>query len=779
MASPRFTGHKHTAIFLAACLLLVGIIRFYPRPPLLADYSFSKSFFSQDKQLLRMSVSYDDKYRIFTPLKDIPLRFQQAVLFYEDRYFYYHPGVNPFSLFKGFLTTFIKKSRRQGASTITMQTARLLYHLNTKTIGGKLKQILLAIGLELRYSKKDILEAYLNLAPYGYNIEGAQAASLTYFKQRLEDINLVQAFTLAVIAQNPNQRHPDTPSGYQNMYKIRQQVFEHWLKKHPQDRAQQDFFNLPLTVFGPKDRPFTAEHLVTYLDQHFHQSEIFSSVDLSLQTQYEQTVREYINRKRSLGIRNASVVLLDTNTMQVKVLVGSANFYDDSISGQVNGVMAKRMAGSVLKSFVFGMALDKGLIHPMTLLRDTPQYFGIYSPENSDRQFVGPVFAQEALVRSRNIPAIELMRQVGIANFIDFLKQGGVAGLKGADHYGLSAAIGSIDISPLECARLYAMIANYGRLRPVSLTSEPASQEEKSLLSPEAAFVLFDMLTSNPAASKSLQPVNSYGEPVKVAWKTGTSYSFKDAWAAGIFGRYVLVVWVGNFSGEGNPHFWGRTAAGELFFELIAKTLRAKPTEHFAPLSHEGLNVKRVEVCAPTGDLPGRFCPQTTFSWFIPGVSPLKISSIHREVLVDKKTGLRACRYKENETQRRVFEFWPKEILKLFEEAGIRKKAIPRYMPGCDIEDTSRNGIPPEIILPVPGIAYYIVPSQRTAQVPLKANTDADAQRVFWFVDDVFVGSSRQYENLTHPMEQGTHYVQAVDDLGRSSSVQIQVVLAE
>ena len=779
MAFPRFTPRKYAAILLAACLLGLLLIRFYPRPSLLADYSFSKSFFSQDGQLLRLSVSYDEKYRIFIPLKDVPVSFQQAVLFYEDRYFYYHPGFNPVSLVKGFLTTFVKKSRRQGASTITMQTARLLYHLNTKTVSGKLKQIVLAVWLELRYSKKDILEAYLNLTPYGYNIEGAQAASLTYFKRRLEDINLVQAFTLAVISQNPNQRHPDTATGYQQMYQIRQQVFERWLRTHPQDSAQRDFFAMPLTVFGPKDRPFFAEHLVTYLDARVSQSEVFSSLDLSLQTHYEQAVREYVNRKKSLGINNASVVLLDVRTMQARVWIGSANFYDGQIAGQVNGVTAKRMAGSVLKSFLFGLALDRGLIHPMTLLRDTPQYFGIYAPENSDRQFVGPVFAQEALVRSRNIPAIELIRRVGIDQFIDFLKRGGVSYLRDATHYGLSAAIGSLDISPLECARLYAMVANYGKLRPIHLTRDPAPDEGEQLLSPEAAFILFDMLTTNPAPSQSLRLVNASGDPVKVAWKTGTSYSFKDAWAAGIFGPYVLVVWVGNFSGEGNPHFWGRTAAGELFFELAALTVRNQPAEPFSPLSADGLNVKRVEVCAPTGDLPGRFCPKTTFSWFIPGVSPLKVSSIHREVLLDKKTGLRACRYQESETEKRVFEFWPKDILTLFESAGIHKTPIPRYMPGCDIEETARQGVPPEIVLPVAGISYYIVSPAHTARVPFKANTDADARQVFWFVDDVFVGSGRPRESLISSLGQGKHLVQAVDDLGRSNSVEIEVVLGE
>lgn len=777
MQLKRLSNYKYAAILIAACLLVLGIIRFCPKAPLLEEYSFSKSFFAQDGQLLHLKVSYDDKYRTFVPLRDMPETFRNAVLLYEDRYFYYHPGFNPISLLNGFVTTFIKKTRRTGASTITMQTARILYHLNSKTIGGKLKQMLYAVWLEMRYSKKEILEAYLNLAPYGYNIEGAPAAALTYFKRRIEDINLVQALTLAVIPQNPNQRHPDTPAGYRQMEISRQRLFQNWLHRYPQDKEQQPFFDLPLPVFGPKNRPFLAPHLVNYLDARVQKNEVFSSLDLPLQTLYEQSIRSYINRKAKNGFSNATAVLIDTRSMQVRTLVGSADFYNKEIAGQVNGVIAQRMAGSVLKSFLFGMALDKGLLHPMTLLRDTPQYFGIYAPENSDRQFIGPVFAQDALVRSRNIPAMELSVTLGIQNFIDFLKRGGVAKLQSAEHYGISAAIGSLGISPLECARLYAMIANYGKARPVSFSPEAADNSGEQLLSPEAAFILFEMLSTNPPPLNAPRIFDSHGNPVKVAWKTGTSYSFKDAWAAGIFGDYVLVVWVGNFSGVGNPHFWGRTAAGELFFELISLTVRHKPNESFTPMLSTGLNVKKVPVCAPTGDLPGRFCPQTTLSWFIPGVSPLKISSVHRQIAIDKKTGLRACRYKAGETEMKVYEFWPKEILALFEKAGINKKSIPRYMPGCDIEETAHQGFAPEITLPTPNILYYADDEKGTASIPLKANADADAKNLFWFADGIFVGSTTSNAGLVTPLGQGTHQVQVADDLGRSNSVEIQVVL--
>jgi penicillin-binding protein 1C len=767
---------RHTVIILAVCLVFTGV-RFWPRESLLQKYSFSKSFFASGGELLRFNVSHDDKYRTFIPLSEMPQTFQNAVLLYEDRYFYYHPGVNPVALLKGFKETFIKKGRRQGASTITMQTARIVYNLNTKTFVGKLKQILFALCIEMRYSKKEILEAYLNLAPYGYNIEGAPAATLTYFKKRIADIDLVQSLTLAVIPQNPNQRRPDTDSGYEKMKEPRAALYKEWLKKNPHDIDKEHFITMPLEVYGPAHRPFFTPHLVNYLDFRSNKSEVFSSIDLPLQKLYEEKLREYLNRNASKGLNNASVVLLDTDTMQAKVLVGSADFNNDSISGQINGVTSKRMAGSVLKSFIYGIAVDKGLIHPRTLLKDTPQYFGVFAPENSDRQFSGPVLAKDALANSRNIPAMELALQIGLEDFLDFLRRGGVSRLRTADYYGISAAVGSLDITPLECARLYAALANYGVLREVSFTEEKSPLSGERLLSPEAAFILFDMLTSNLPPKPSLKVFDNGGQHVKVAWKTGTSYSYKDAWAAGIFGNYALVVWVGNFSGEGNPHFWGRTAAGELFFELAALTVRNKPDELFLPMSLEGLNVKEVDVCDPTGDLPGRFCPKTVKDFFIPGLSPIKTSEVHRQVLIDKKTGLRACAYKEGETYYKVYEFWPKEILLLFEQAGIKKQSIPRYVHGCDIEDTSLSGFAPEIILPTKDIVYYVHPQNPSREITLKASADADARSLYWFIDGIFAGSAKSGESLFLQMPQGNHKIQVSDDLGRHSYSYVTVTL--
>ncbi|MCR4663431.1 MAG: transglycosylase domain-containing protein, partial [Endomicrobiaceae bacterium] len=293
---------KNIITFIIICSAIILIIRFFPRAKILNDYTFSKSFFSHDGKLLRVTVSYDDKYRVFYPLNEIPEQIQQAVLMYEDKNFYFHIGINPVSLLRAINTTFISKNGKQGASTITMQTVRILYNLNTKTVAGKIKQILLALWLEMRYSKKDILEAYFNTAPYGYNIEGIGAASLIYFNKRLKDLELHEQLTLAVIPQNPNIRRPSLKSGFEKMKVARKILYDKWVKKYPQSKNKEHFFNMPMDIKSPKELPFYVPHVINYLNSKINKNEIYTTIDLKLQILFEECIKKYIDRNNSLGI---------------------------------------------------------------------------------------------------------------------------------------------------------------------------------------------------------------------------------------------------------------------------------------------------------------------------------------------------------------------------------------------------------------------------------------------------------------------------------------------
>lgn len=731
------------------------------KPPLLKKYTFSKSFFLRDGTLARFTTSYDDKYRLFIPLENIPKEMQEAVLLYEDKHFYKHFGVNFISLVRAFKETYINKSRRMGASTVTMQTARILFNLDTKTLWGKIKQIFCAFYLELFYSKKEILQAYLNTAPYGYNIEGVGAASLIYFHKRVQDLTLTEILTLAVIPQNPNQRRPSVKQGYENMAKSRQKLFKSWIKKYPQDEKYETFLKIKSGIFSPADLPFYIPHTVNFINNYTYETEVFTSLDLTMQQLVEKTTREFINKRSAYNLSNAAVILVNTKTMKVEAALGSVNFFDKAISGQVNGFSAQRMSGSTLKPFVYGLALEQGLIHPLTLLKDTPRYFGIYAPENSDNQFLGPVSARNALINSRNIPAIDLGVKVGLDNFNNLLKKTGIRNLRSAEYYGISGVIGSIDISLLELAKLYAAIANGGKIKNISFLKDEEIKEEGTILSPEASFVLFDMMTYNPLFNHK-KIYNYMGEEIKVAWKTGTSFAFKDAWAIGIFGDYVLGVWVGNFDGKSNNNVFGRTSAGELFTNLIEKIVKEKKSDFKQPV-YPTEKVVKTTFCAVDGGLPNKYCPTLTEDYFILGKSPIKMSNIFRPVFINKETGLRACYEEEGKTYTRIYEFWESDLEALFNKAKIYHLKPPLYEEGCEIKADTNTKNKPEILTPSPDITYYA----DGENIALRASAGADVSKLYWFVDNNFVCSSKAGEPCFIHTDAGVHKLLLLDDLDR------------
>ncbi|MFZ2171246.1 MAG: penicillin-binding protein 1C, partial [Methylococcaceae bacterium] len=561
----RVLRHKLTfALIILLTVIGLAVSHYAPEPPLSSLYPSSTAIYARHGELLRLTLAKDQQYRLWLPLQQIPESMRKATMLYEDRWFYQHPGVNPWALLRSGWMTYTQGAH-QGASTITMQLARQLYTINSRSLSGKAWQIAAAFWLELRFSKDDLLAAYLNTAPYGGNISGVAAASLIYFHKPAAQLTLTEALTLAVIPQNPVRR---SPSGKlpPALLDARLRLWQRWLQHFPQDQRYGADFNLPLLIYARADKPFIAPHLTNELLHRYPgEYHISSTINLPVQLSVKQQVDNYIIQNRASGIRNAAVLLLDTTTMQVNALIGSANFWDTGILGQVNGASAKRSPGSTLKPFVYALALDQSLIHPRTVLADTPTSFGSFSPENFDGRFTGPLTAQDALIRSRNIPALGLAAKLTQPSLYCFLQQSGVANLASEQHYGLSLALGGGELTMEELAQLYALLANHGELRTLQYRTDlkDTTAHPPTLISPAAAYITLDMLSHNarPDSGRPAIP--------KTAWKTGTSWGFKDAWAVGVAGHYVMVVWVGNFNNSGNTAFVGIKTAAPLFFTLI------------------------------------------------------------------------------------------------------------------------------------------------------------------------------------------------------------------
>lgn len=751
------------------------VLAFCPKPDLYSHTDFSTAILDRNGELLRLATASDERYRLHTSIDDIAPAAIDATLLYEDQYFYQHPGFNPASLVRAAWSTYVTRDRVMGASTITMQLARLRFSLDTRTLSGKLTQIARAIQIERHYAKQEILEAYLNLAPYGGNVEGIGTAARVYFDKPATDLTLTEALALAVIPQNPADRNPVSANGYTATMEARARLFALWAAAVDVSEVEHAQFEMPLAVRAPGNLPFLAPHFAQTQLAEAEPGVRHTTLNLALQRTVEQRLTSYLQRQQRHGLHNASALLIDHRSMQVLASVGSANFFDASIQGQVDGTRAKRSPGSTLKPFVYGLALDQGHIHPGTLLMDAPTRFAAYTPENFDRGFMGPITAQDALIYSRNVPATQLLADVGHETFQNLLVDARVTGLKAPDHYGLAMILGGNELTMQELVVLYAMLANQGVARSLvtDLVSDTPSFEAP-LLSPEAAFLTLDMLQANPRPD-ALTVHRSSGFPV--AWKTGTSYAFRDAWTVGVFGPYVLAVWTGNFDGSANPALVGRTAAAPLFFE-IADALIADLSPS-APAINPAMNVRKVDICAATGGLPGRYCPQTRKAWFIPGVSPIRVSDIHRPVSIDIESGLRACSLDPDTTREEIFEFWPSNIHALFRRAGIVVRRPPDWAPGCQARELGSEGIAPRITSPTPALTYHLrLDHDADSPVLLETIADADVKTVYWFVNEQFVGAAAPTETVLWSSAPGKHQVLVIDDLGRSRSQTFSVTVA-
>ncbi|RYY77397.1 MAG: penicillin-binding protein 1C [Gammaproteobacteria bacterium] len=730
----------------------------------------SQAFLAENGELLRLTLAADEQYRVWTPLKDISPQLAKAVLLYEDRWFYWHLGVNPQAVMRAAFRTY-SGGAQQGGSTISMQLARLFYGLNTKTPGGKFQQMILAIWLEMRYSKKDILEAYLNLAPYGSNVQGAGAASLIYFNKTAKQLSISEALTLAVIPQQPNKR-AGTNCLRSALNAPKERLLKRWLERYPMEESQARLARLPVHFHRIQDLPFRAPHFVDMLQQQSSiipgsdKAQVKTSINLGLQTLLERQTRQYLQEVSNKGIKNAAALLIDPKSMEVKAWLGSADYFNVDIQGQVNGVIAKRSPGSTLKPFIYALAMDQGILHPGSILKDAPTDFGPYTPENFDSKFRGPITAQDALIHSRNIPAVWTATQLRSPSLYNFLSMAGISQLQSETHYGLALVLGGGEVTMEELAGLYSMLANGGRLQTVSYLKNTPKKEGAALISAEASFIALDMLRHNPRPGEDDSYNLNSGWPI--AWKTGTSWGFRDAWSVGVVGPYILAVWIGNFDSRGNPAFVGIDTAAPLFFRIADGLYLRKPEALPVPVPPAG--VSQVSVCSASGDLPNAWCPLRHKTWYIPGKSPIKVSQLHQPVAISLKTGQPVCPpYQADQVRMEIMEFWGSDMQKLFRQAGLPRRSPPKCQQGFQTQA-------PDISSPVRHVSYQLRTSRPEVTIPLQAKAAAQVRTLFWFDDNRYIGSSDPQVALAYrPVDAGIHNIRVVDDQGQVAEREMQV----
>lgn len=719
-----------------------------PKPSLYREgHEFSCVMLDRDGNVIHLALTRDGKYRLRTALSDVSPDMQRATLELEDRRFFEHPGVNSLSMLRA-VWGVVSGSRLGGGSTITMQLARLRFGLQTRSLTGKAIQVLRSLQLERHYSKQELLEAYFNSAPYGANVEGVGAASLLWCGKSAHDLTLREAVALSVLPQSPSKRAPNRKA---NPSEATSRL---WDRLGERDDVLNKSYVLRPEQAVPRAAPHLARRLLASGGQ------VRSTIDAGKQQVVEDCLSQFLSRRKDRGIVNGCALLVDAPTREVLAYAGSAMFLNDEIQGQVDGITAKRSPGSCLKPFIYALAMDQGLIHPRSLVRDGRVDFVDYSPENFDREFTGPIPATEALQRSRNIPAISLMQHLARPGFYGFLTNNGVKLPKDEGYYGLSLALGGEEVTVEEVARLYAMLADDGVTRPlVFQRDERSNTGEKNsppALQAPTRFLTLDMLRANGS---------------ETVMKTGTSHGFRDAWCAGVYGRTVLVVWLGNFDGRGNPSLIARETAAPLCQQMIERL--QLPLVKLAP--PEG--VSRVELCAVSGQMPGQHCQHRVQGWFIPGVSPIKTCDIHREVLVEAASGLRVSHDDGTRGLRReVCEFWPPDLLEMFKAAGLPRKSLPAWAPGEAATAATSEDRAPRIVSPIAKRTYALsgVDSKRQT-IPLRCDSSAGVKQVFWFAGARYIGASEPAKVLLWKPEPGVWKLQALDDQGRSTACEVTI----
>ncbi|MFH1138235.1 MAG: penicillin-binding protein 1C [Pseudomonadota bacterium] len=769
---------------LAALAALVGLLSFlvldlaFPLPTPGGKKDFAAAVIAEDGSPLRAFPDSAGIWRYPVTMEMVSPLYLEALLNYEDRWFFRHPGVNPWSLARVLWLNLRAGRVTSGGSTLTMQTARLLCP-HPRSIPGKITQVFRALQLEYHLEKKEILTLYLNYAPFGGTIEGVQAASFAYLGKPALELSHAEAALLAVLPQAPSRLRPDRAP--EAAVKARDKILNRMADLGVWDRETVLEAMKEKVPRRLDDRPMSAPLLAWRLRTRADPSApVRSLIDVSLQQAAAGLVRNFI---QGFPIRtSAAVLVLENRTLAVRAYVGSADFLNDSRFGHVDMVQAVRSPGSTLKPFLYAFALEEGLIHSESLLVDAPLNVGGYRPGNFTKGFSGPVSASEALVRSLNIPAVDLLDRLGVDFFDARLRQGGLRP-QYPPHGGPNPAmiLGGVGVSLESLVAAYSAFGRQGLSgRPRFTAADPVI--ERRLMSPGAAFIIRRILSDRRRPDLPLGRI-SMDRSREAAWKTGTSYGFRDAWAIGTTDDFTVGVWVGRPDGSPSPGQYGLVSAAPLLFSIIDSLPRRKAPPPPIPDS-----VGLTEICWPLGTRPegpdDPWCHERrqafTLDGLVPPTPPDRVDrnwqSNPAEFLVNPATGLRLdgdC--PSPAVERKTVALWPKAARPWLAPAVLAASAIPPLDPLCGrpVSQSPENikivGLEDRAVLRPQGA------SRKAPVLTLEALGGRD--RLFWMANGEVIGQVPVGRPLTHCFSKpGKYRLTVMDQGGNHDTVNITVL---
>ena len=752
-------------ILILITILVIGYIFCLPRQ--LFHVPYSTVVTDRNGELLGARIASDGQWR-FPPRTTTPEKIKQCLITFEDRHFYHHWGVNPVSMGRAAYQNLKNKRIVSGGSTLTMQTIRLARN-KSRTFGEKFIEMILATRLEFRASKEKILSMYVSHAPFGGNVVGLDAAAWRYFGHSAEELSWAEAAMLAVLPNAPAMIH--LSKSRQSLLNKRNRLLKQLYGRKIIDSSTYELAISEPLPDEPHPLPQIAPHLVSRFYQERNGKYSVSTIDRGIQTQIENAAERWSNEFNRSDIRNLAILVIDIQTNQVVAYCGNVNFKRKQSGNQVDVIQAPRSTGSILKPFLYYAMLQEGSLLPHTLLPDIPININGFTPQNFSLQFEGAVPASEALARSLNIPAVTMLQKYGAPKFHTFLRQIGLKTInRPASHYGLSLILGGAEATLWDVTNTYAYMGRSLLQLPQTECSLLLSDSENSeavtsakttdIFQPGAVWQTFNALTEvNRPEEIDWKSIPSMHP---IAWKTGTSHGFRDAWAVGVTPHYAIGVWVGNATGEGKPGLVGARTAGPVLFDIFSLL---PPTQWF---KRPGNVFVKTEVCRKSGHLKGRFCEETDTLLILPAGLKTEACPYHHLVTLSADETHRIyenCANLEPTIQKSWFTL-PPVWEWYYKQHHPEYSPLPPFKPGCG-EDALQ---PMQFIYP-PMNARIVLPKQMDGSpgyMTAELAHGNPATTIFWHLDNTYLTQTQDFHKISLQPTPGKHSLTAVDSAGNT-----------
>lgn len=735
---------------------------------------------SAEGDLLGARIAQDGQWR-FPQTDSVPYRFKTALLCFEDAHFEYHWGVNPVSISKAFIENIRKGKVVRGGSTLTQQVIRLSRENKKRTYFEKIIEMILATRLEFRFSKRSILSLYASHAPFGGNVVGLDMAAWRYFGVSPNQLSWGQSATLAVLPNAPSLIFPG-----KNQEILREKRNNLLKKIYDNKYIDKETYELALTEplpNKPHPLPQTAPHLLAFLEKKKPGKRVRSTVKLELQEKLNQIVTNYYHHYSQSEVYNMAALVVDVKTRNVLAYVGNSPT-DEKHQKDVDVIHAPRSTGSILKPFLYAAMLQEGELLPQKLLPDVPTQFSGYSPQNFNNTFEGAVPADMALSKSLNIPFVWMLQQFGTYRFYDILQKLKLSDIKKhPDHYGLSIILGGAESNLWDLACAYTNLASeltifakkqayrsheFQQLRFDSADKEPFFGDFTFEIPTLRAGAIWEMFEAMKEVNRPTDDVawRYYESSRKIAWKTGTSFGNKDAWAIGVTPEFVVAVWVGNATGEGRPTLTGASYAAPIMFDVFS-TL---PSTSWFPKPHDDL--QELTICEISGFIAKEDCPKKTKLTTLTSKEP-QVCPYHRIVHLDDKEEFQvntSCSPLDKIISKSWFVL-PPVMEWYYKNNHINYRTLPPLRDDCQEGTNTTKTL--DFVYPKHKTIIYLAKNFGGELQPFIAKAASTSDTIFWFLNDSFLGTTNLFHEMKVSAPKGNHFLRIINTKGEEKNIEI------